>query len=165
MTSHPYARATAAERDERMRQVLQLRLRSGLSVSEIARALDLQAKQVGGPDANGPSTRTVSRALARGYEAMRSDQPTLDDLKTELDGYLGELLRANLPKALENDVAAGKMMLEILDRQAALHGLNAPERIDLRSRVIKPDLADEASAWDAAPPVTEYDPDDNLEGG
>ena len=170
MTTRTYARATAAERAERIRKVLQLRLRAGLPISEIAVALDMEAKKYFGPDARGPSKRTVQRDLRRGLEAMRDDQPSLADLKTELDGFLGELLRSHLPRALGSpetqseaavapDPTATKLVLEILDRQAALHGLNAPDRMEVVQRVIAPDLADQESGWDKAPPVTQYDPD------
>lgn len=153
-----------AERDERTRRVMRLRMQYGLPVSEIARTLDIQAKGIDPetgvaayPDAKGPSASTVKRDLARGFEAMRSDEPTLGDLKTELSGYLDEMRRAWLPKALRgDDTKAAKTLLDILDRQAALHGLNAPERLDVRSRIIEPDLADPDSGFEEAPPVTEY---------
>ena len=154
----------AAERDARVGKVMRLRLRRGLSVELITRALDAEAKESFGPDAKGPSKRTVIRDMKRGFDMMRSDQPTLQDLKTELDGQLSEMLASWLPLALAGaDSRAGKMVLEILDRQAALHGLNAPERIDLTSRTIEPDLADRDSGFEEAAPVTDYDPDDKEE--
>ena len=50
----------AAERDARVGKVMRLRLRRGLSVELITRALDAEAKDSFGPDAKGPSKRLSS---------------------------------------------------------------------------------------------------------
>lgn len=104
-----------AESREKERKALELR-KAGMTYQQIADTI--------GYSSPSSAHSVVKRALER-----ISDEPA-DDLRKIMDERLNTLLMVTWPHAQGGDPTAVNQALRIMDRQAQLRGLDAPQRIE-----------------------------------
>lgn len=118
-----------------MHEAAQLRA-AGATFREIGKTLDI--------DPTWARTLVLRALEAAEYEAA-------DLLRTQEGMRLDRLQRAFWPRALNGEVAAAKLILQVMDRRARLFGLDAPVAVEAAVTMTDPTSLDaELAAVEAA---------------